>query len=408
MAKIFKELLKNLEISKEEFQVVDSNFYNRFNKADDNLTLIIGESYMAEEWKSNNLANFFRKITKQHTKNQIELLLPLLKKYPINISKLIFRELKLELQDQFINNSKNNQSIELSKRVGEQHYDIPDILYEYMLCSNRQYTCGYWKPNTITLEEAQQNKIKLLIDKLQIPEDTEMNILDIGCGWGGLTYSINLRYPKCKLEGISISQEQINYANNKYAKNNNNLKYYYCDYRDLPNKNKKYDRIISVGMFEHVGLKNFDIFFDTCKKIITDDGIFVLHTITKQTRSTYLTGQPKYSINAWTDKYIFPGAYIPTAEQILTVAQSNGLMFHHIQNLSTSYAKTLSSWYNNFITNWSEIQKTNTEFFTIKFYKMWEFYLLSCMVEFEEKNLQLTQYVFTKKDYDGMYIFVEK
>jgi cyclopropane-fatty-acyl-phospholipid synthase len=300
----------------------------------------------------------------------------------------------------------NNQSIKLSKKVGEQHYDIPDILYEYMLDSQRQYTCGYWKPDTKTLEEAQQNKMKLLIDKLQIPDNVEMNILDIGCGWGGLTNAISKRYPKCKVVGITISKEQINFANNKYG--SKKLKYIFCDYRDLPNKQTKYDRIISVGMFEHVGLKNFDTFFKCCENILTDDGIFVLHTITSPTQSLYLTGVEKHVTDVWINKYIFPGSYIPITEQILETINTQGLMYHHIQNLSISYAKTLKEWYKNFKAKWNKIRKSNPSFFTQEFYNMWKYYLLGCMVSFEIKTLCLTQIVLTKKKYDGMYIFNEK
>ena len=275
-----------------------------------------------------------------------------------------------------------------------------------MLDSQRQYTCGYWKPGTKTLEEAQQNKMKLLIDKLQIPDNVEMNILDIGCGWGGLTNAISKRYPKCKVVGISISKEQIKAANEKYG--SNKLKYIFCDYRDLQKKQTKYDRIISVGMFEHVGFKNYDTFFKFCNNVLTDNGIFVLHTITSPTQSRYLYGVNKYTADKWIDKYIFPGGYAPTTESILTSINREGFMYHHIQNLSISYAKTLKSWYNNFKSNWNKIRKSKPSFFTQEFYNMWEFYLLSCMVLFETKKMYLTQLVLTKKKYNGMYIFTEK
>jgi cyclopropane-fatty-acyl-phospholipid synthase len=116
----------------------------------------------------------------------------------------------------------------------------------------------------------------------------------------------------------------------------------------------------------------------------------------------------KHYSDPWITKYIFPGGYIPLPESILTPAQNNNLMYHHVQNLSTSYAKTLNAWYNNFISNWDKIRKTNPDLFTDEFYRMWEFYLLSSMVQFEKKNLQLTQFVITKKKYKDMYIFVEK
>jgi cyclopropane-fatty-acyl-phospholipid synthase len=394
-------MLHYFNITKFEFRVVDSNFYHRLSNENSDLSLILGESYMAGEWESDDLGNFFRKVKSSKNINIF------FKKHPLGSSKLFLKLLIFDTKDYINNTLSNNQTIKLSKRVGEQHYDIPDILYEYMLDSHRQYTCGYWKPGVKTLEEAQQDKMNLIIDKLQIPDDnTEMNILDIGCGWGGLTHAISQRYPKCNIDGISISKEQIKYANNKYK--NVNLRYIFCDYRDLVKKNKKYDRIVSVGMFEHVGLKNHNTFFKTIQNILAKDGIFLLHTITKPCLSKYIFGSTKHRADSWIIKYIFPGGEIPLTESIITSAQNNKLMYHHVQNLSISYAKTLYAWYNNFTLNWNKIKKTNPDFFTDEFYRMWEFYLLCSMVSFEKKDLQLTQYVFTKKTYNGMYVFTEK
>jgi cyclopropane-fatty-acyl-phospholipid synthase len=403
MNDVIKNLKERLKITNEEFNVVNDSFYRRLNDGGD-LSIIIGESYMAGEWTSSNLLVFFRKI--MVVDNYFELFLFTLKNTPFQTTKLlwniVFADLKLQLRDTF----QNNQTVKLAKRVAEQHYDIPYILYEKMMDSHMQYTCAYWKPGTTTLEEAQQNKINLLIDKLQIPENTKMTILDIGCGWGGLTRAISKRYPKCRVEGITISQEQLDYVDEKYG--SKKLKYYYCDYRDLLKKKKKYDRITVVGMIEHVGIKNYKELLQICEKVLTDDGIFVLHSITQHKQAKYITGKNKISTIQWIDKYIFPGGYIPTAEQILYSAESTGLMYHHMQNLSISYVKTLQAWYDNFVLNWKTIQESNPTFFTQKFYNMWEFYLLSCVISFEKKKLQLSQYVFTKRKYNDMYIFTEK
>jgi cyclopropane-fatty-acyl-phospholipid synthase len=237
-------------------------------------------------------------------------------------------------------------------------------------------------------------------------DDVEMNILDIGCGWGGLTNAISKRYPKCNIVGISISKEQIQFANEKYG--SKKLQYAFCDYRDLPNKDTKYDRIISVGMFEQVGVKNYDTFFKCCDNILTDEGIFVLHTITNPHQPYYIYGGEKYITDKWLDKYIFPGSFTPTVESILSSVNRQGLMYHHIQNLSISYAKTLNEWYNNFKSNWIKIHKSNPIFFTQEFYNMWEYYLKCCMVLFELKKMFLSQFVLTKRKYNGMYIFTEK
>lgn len=400
MDELLDALLKQLNVTPHEFRVTNQNLYERLSGGGD-FTMIFGEAYMNNEWASNDLAAFFRKI--MTFENYGEMLLPLWKESPLQSSKLIWGSIVHDLKTQWTDHFQNNQSVDMAKRVGEQHYDIPDILYEHMLDPHRQYTCGYWCDGVANLSEAQEAKLKLLIDKLKIPENQTMTILDIGCGWGGLTKAISERYPLCRVEGISISQEQIKYANDTHA--SAQLKYYYCDYRDLPRMKVKYDRIISVGMFEHVGAKNYDVFFDTCRQILTDDGIFVLHTVTHSVQLKYLTGQDKFIVNEFLDKYVFPGAYVPTVEQIMTSVQSKDMMYHHIQNLSISYAKTLGAWNANFQKHWLKIQASDPAFFTISFKRMWEFYLLGCMVSFEKKHLQLSQFVFTKNSFGQMYVF---
>ena len=409
MKSFIQDFIKQLNITDKEFNVVNSNFYNRLQSGND-ISLIFGEGYMNGEWTSNDLIIFIRKLF--NMKGLHENLFLLWRKHPIISTKLIYSQIKQDLFRQFTDILQNNQSIILSKNVGEQHYDIPDILYEHMLDSQRQYTCGYWKSGTNTLEEAQQNKIKLIIDKMDIPDDSEMTILDIGCGWGGLTNAISQRYPKCKVMGISISKEQIDNASERY-KSNPNLSYKFCDYRDLveenlTNQNMKFDRIVSVGMFEHVGIKNYSMFFNVCKKLLTNDGIFVLHTITMPFIPRYITGGIRTIVDTWYDKHIFPGSYVPTCEIVLESIQSQNMMCHHMQNLSISYAKTLQEWYKNFVKSWNIIQKSNPEFFTPIFYKMWELYLITSIINFEHKILQLNQFVITKNEFKEMYVFEEK
>jgi cyclopropane-fatty-acyl-phospholipid synthase len=188
MKALVQSLIRLLDISKDEFYIKDENLYNRFILGGD-LSLIFGESYMAGEWDSSNLTAFFNKILCYGEINQ--LLLIVAKETPLQMFRLALNIIIQDTITQYIDASNNNQSIILSKRVANNHYDIPDILYKYMLDPQRQYTCGYWAPNIHTLEDAQMAKIKLLINKLQIPDNTEMNILDIGCGWGGLVNAIS-------------------------------------------------------------------------------------------------------------------------------------------------------------------------------------------------------------------------
>ena len=399
MKEAIDHIFKLLDISKKEFEVVNDNLYRRLENGGD-LSMIFGESYMAGEWKTADLAAFLRKVMVKD--NYTELLYLSLKETPIQSFRLIWNSVYEELKSEFIEYMRNTQSIELSKRVGEQHYDIPDILYKYMLDSNRQYTCAYWKSGVANLEDAQTQKLKLVIDKLQIPEGAELSIVELGCGWGGLANAISKRYPRCTVTGASISKEQIKYCNDTYG--TDKLKYIYCDYRELLTTTKKYDRIVSVGMLEHVGIKNYDNLFKVCNHVLAENGIFVLHNVTRPNNLKYITGHNRYIETAWGDTYIFPGAYIPTLEEVAASFQSQGLMYHHIQNLSISYAKTLEAWYNNFVKHWDTIRKSNEKFFTPSFYRMWEFYLLTSMILFEKKSLQLSQFVLTKKKYDGMYV----
>jgi cyclopropane-fatty-acyl-phospholipid synthase len=396
MKALIQSLMSLLNISKNEFYIKDDNLYNRFIIGGD-LSLIFGESYMAGEWESDDLTAFFNKILCYGEINQ--LLLMVAKEVPFQMFRMALNIIIQDTITQCIDAINNNQSIILSKRVADNHYDIPDILYKYMLDSQRQYTCGYWGPNISTLEDAQLAKINLLIYKLQIPDDTEMHILDIGCGWGGLVNAISIKYPLCKVEGISISMEQIKFANDKYGNSN----CYYCDYRNLINT-KKYDRIVSVGMFEHVGVKNYGEFFAICNNILTDDGIMVLQTITSPNQAKYYVSKMnRYCCNLWVDKYIFPGGYVPTPQLILDAINSEKLMYHHIQNLSISYAKTLDAWKNNFNMFWENIRLSNETFFTDKFFRMWNFYLSSFSAAFNNKKLYLSQFVITKKKYNKIY-----
>jgi cyclopropane-fatty-acyl-phospholipid synthase len=397
MELLIRSLFQTLQITS-EFKVVSPRVFDRFEKGGD-VSLILGEAYMAGEWQSDDLAAFFRKV--MTVANYNTHVYSTIRSHPVSSLKLVMNVAVHDLRAQLSEAFQNDQTVELSKRVGEQHYDIPDILYEHMLDPHRQYTCGYWKSAT-TLEEAQRYKMKLLIDKLQIPEHAEMKILDIGCGWGGLAHAISERYPKCAVVGISISKEQIAYAKERYLRPG--LQYLLCDYRDLPLG--PYDRIISVGMFEHVGVKNYGTFFRCCERQLAPNGVFVLHTITTLHQPTYITGANKYKTNAWLEKYVFPGGHAPTAELVLASVHQQGLMYHHIQNLSISYAKTLNAWHANFKASWPKLQAANP-FFTPAFYNMWEFYLLSCMVLFEKKRLQLSQFVLTKQSYPHMYVFSE-
>ena len=260
---------------------------------------------------------------------------------------------------------------------------------------NRQYTCGYWKSDTVTLEEAQHNKINRLIDKLNIPRDEECSVLDIGCGFGNLANLIAERYPLCNVVGCSVSREQINIANETYASKNNRLKYHFCDYRELNLLGKKFDRIVSVEMMEHVGIRNLSSFYDMCASVLTDDGLMVIQVMNSLNQSKYMNGCDNYTTDPWIDKYIFPGSYIATVPQF--ISHMNGkFIAREMKGLNGSYEKTLRCWNDNIRTNWTSIETSDTSFFTQSVFNMMEFYLQSCAMLFELDKLQVNHYVLEK------------
>ena len=267
-----------------------------------------------------------------------------------------------------------------AKKNIEHHYDIGgekgEKLYDIFLDKkHRQYSCAYWKDDTKTLEDAQQNKIDHIVKKLDIKK--EQKVLEVGCGWGGMVFEI-AKQKKCEVTGISLSQNQINYCKNK-AKElglNNQVKFELIDYREIKGK---FDRIYSVGMFEHVGKKFYNTFFKSIGQLLKDDGIFLLHTIG-------VIDQPTPP-NKFINKYIFPGGICPTFSQIIKPIEKTGLIVADSETLIRHYDKTLEHWLNRFL----EQKNLVKDLFDEKFVKMWEFYLASCAAAFKHKDLVVFQ-----------------
>ena len=267
-----------------------------------------------------------------------------------------------------------------SKKNIEHHYDIGDErgekLYDIFLDTKyRLYSCAYWKEDTKTLEEAQQNKIDHIVKKLDIKEG--QNILEVGCGWGGMAFEI-AKQKKCKVTGISLSKNQINYCQKK-AKElslDNQVKFELVDYREAKGH---YDRIYSVGMFEHVGKKFYNTFFKSMNKLLKDDGLFLLHTIG-------VVDSPSPP-NKFINKYIFPGGTCPSFSQIISPIEKTGLIVSDTETLIGHYDKTLESWLQRFLNKKKEV----TDLFDEKFVKMWEFYMASCAAAFRYRDLVVFQ-----------------
>ena len=273
-----------------------------------------------------------------------------------------------------------------SKKNIEHHYDIGgergEKLYDIFLdTKHRLYSCAYWKEDTKSLEEAQQNKIDHIVKKLDIKNGQK--ILEVGCGWGGMAFEI-AKQKNCEVTGISLSKNQIKYCKQK-AKDlslDNQVNFELIDYRKVKGH---YDRIYSVGMFEHVGKKFYNTFFKSMNNLLKNDGIFLLHTIGVIDKPT----PPNKFIN----KYIFPGGVCPSFSQIITPIEKTGLIVSDSETLIRHYDKTLESWLERFMNKKNEVK----DLFDEKFVKMWEYYMASCAAAFKYRDLVVFQLQIVKK-----------
>ncbi len=260
------------------------------------------------------------------------------------------------------------------------HYDISDDLYDLFLDPKRQYSCGYFKNANETLEAAQNNKINHLIKKLNLKPNQK--VLDIGSGWGSLAIEI-AKKTSCEVTGITLSENQYNYSLQQAKKNNleNQVQFKLADYRNL---NEKFDRIVSVGMFEHVGRKFYKTFFKQVNNLLNNDGLALIHTI----GSVDGPRDPQ----PWITKYIFPGGYTPSMSEVLGPIEKSKLIISDIEVLRMHYSHTLRNWKERCINNKSKI----LEMFDEKFFRMWEFYLTSCELAFKWGDQVVFQFQLTK------------
>ena len=275
----------------------------------------------------------------------------------------------------------NFNFIKKSKMNVSHHYDISDDLYDLFLDPKRQYSCAYFKDENDSLETAQNNKIQHIIKKLNIKPNQK--ILDIGCGWGSLAIDI-AKSANCEVTGITLSENQYNYSIKKAKESNleNQVNFKLMDYRHL---NEKFDKIVSVGMFEHVGRKFYKTFFNQVSKLLNDDGSALIHTIGS-------VNQPR-DPQPWVTKYIFPGGYTPSMSEVTGPIEKSGLMVTDVEVLRMHYFHTLRNWKERFLRNKSKV----LSMFDEKFFRMWEFYLTSCEMSFNWADQVVYQFQLTKK-----------
>jgi len=320
----------------------------------------LGETYMDGAWDAPQLDEFFCKLIRGGIADSV---------HP---TALLLHVLAVKLM--------NRQNKDRAWEVGEKHYDLGNQFYASMLDERMTYTCGYWKDAT-TLQQAQDAKLDLICRKLNLKPG--MRVLDIGCGWGSfMSYAAEHYGVACV--GVTISREQAEWGRQRYA--HLPIEFRLQDYRDV---DEKFDAIASVGMFEHVGPKNYRTYMQTAQRCLKDDGLFLLHTIGKN-----LTSAP----DPWIDKYIFPNGEVPTLAQ-MTESLEGVFVVEDLHNFGADYDRTLMAWFERFDNAWAQYAAVLGE----RFYRMWKYYLLSCAGAFRARDLQLWQWVLSPKGAIGGY-----
>jgi cyclopropane-fatty-acyl-phospholipid synthase len=342
-----------------DLQVHDRRFFPRTMFGG---SLAFGESYMDGWWDCNGLDQFFHKALS----NDLDR----------SWCKRVPRALKTMQSIIF-----NRQTSARAFQVGEHHYDAGNDLFELMLDPSMTYSCGYWR-EAKTLDEAQQAKLDLICRKLGLQPG--MRMLDIGCGWGGLAIHAARHYG-AEVVGLTVSKEQANLARQRCRGLPVEIRVQ--DYREVSGT---FDAIASVGMFEHVGYKNYRIFMDVASRCLHRDGLFLLHTIG--------ANNSVYCCDPWFDRYIFPNGMLPSIKQIGEAVEPYFVM-EDWHNLGTDYDKTLLSWCQNFEGNWHKIRAKYTQ----RFYRMWRYYLLAMAGGFRARQVQVWQIVLSMKKSPGGY-----
>ncbi len=344
-----------------DIQVHDERFYNRV-LTDGSLGL--GESYMDGFWDSPRLDELFTHLMRADLDEQVK-------------GWFKFR-LLIDLSRRYLFNA---QSAHRAFQVGEQHYDTGNDLFEAMLDSRMNYSCGYWE-KAESLEQAQLDKLDLICRKLQL--EPGQRLLEVGCGWGGLMRHAAENYG-VEVVGVTVSKEQQRLAEERCRGLPVTIEL--KDYREMTGA---FDKAVSVGMFEHVGQKNYRTYFQTLGRLLKDDGLFLLHTIGNH--------KSVKSVDPWIEKYIFPNGRLPSAREI-TRSLEGQFLIEDWHNFGPDYDRTLMAWWRNFDRAWPRLEAR----YDRRFYRMWKYYLHSCAGFFRSRQGQLWQLVLGKRGYPGSY-----
>lgn len=315
-------------------------------------TLGLGEAYMDGWWDCADLAEFFNRVITADIQNKLRIT-------PNLIWQIV--------QARFL----NMQTIGRSQRVAEMHYSETDA-YKASLDKRMTGSCGYWPEGISNVDAAQEAKLDLVCRKIGLKQGDR--VLDIGCGWGAFMGFAAEKYG-ADCVGVTVSPDQAAYARERYK--GLSVDFQVKDYRKFGGK---VDHVVSMGMFEHVGYKNFSTYFEVARRAIKDDGLFMLHTV----------GSPdtKTTIDPWLEKYIFPGGVLPSIAQIGKAIEHQFVMID-LHNIGPHYDNTLMAWNENFQKNWPT-PKTSAE---KRFHRMWEYYLLCCAGAFRSRVIQVWQFV---------------
>lgn len=323
-------------------------------------SLGLGESYMDGWWECDRLDIFFQRVLRAGLEHQLP--------HHLKDTLRIAAARVINLQ------SKKRAWI-----VGKEHYDLGNDLFSLMLDPNMQYSCAYWKEAT-TLEQAQEHKLQMICEKLQLAPG--MKLLDIGCGWGGLA-AYAARHFGVSVTGVTISAEQQKLAQKRCE--DLDVAILLQDYRDL---DEQFDRIVSVGMFEHVGPKNYHTYFEVVNRNLKPDGLFLLHTIG--------ANRTDLSIDPWINKYIFPNGCLPSVKHIAQASEPY-FIIEDWHNFGADYDRTLMAWYERFQAAWPSL----AENYSPRFERMFSYYLNACAGAFRARDIQLWQVLFSPNGVDG-------